>query len=603
MATLEERLRSSETACLVPTSGVRYFLEPDTVAPGTCIVRHQHEALSEGWLVFTNPASILQASNPDGVQAVLDGVEEATARGAYAVGFLSYEAGSGIDSSIETRRSEWGVLAWFGVYECAPEFVRELPPVYKDPNVVGRGSDMDNSEYVEAFAKVKDALREGESYQVNLTYRHQFETDVDAFSFFSSRCGVNPPPYAAFVHGGDWQVCSFSPELFLLRRGSKVETKPMKGTIERGSTPKEESRNRAILSNSPKVRAENLMIVDMVRNDLGRVANPGTVRVPELMAIETHRDILQMTSTVSAEVHATTGDLLKATFPPASVTGAPKVQTCRIISRLEKSPRHVYCGAVGFCAPNDVACFNVAIRTALFRDGQGEYGVGGGVVWDSVAEEEYAEAELKASILRTPADPWVLVESFAANASADLREKHRKRMAASAKELGVPFDEDAAGEAFQVVAPTGKVRVTLRADGCFETQVTKSRLREGVITARLASHAVRSTDPNLRHKTSSRRLTQALLEEAAPADEVLLHNERGEVTEFVWGNVVLELDGDLVTPPPDCGCLAGITVSDLACTGRLRYEVVKVEDLARATRIWLANAVVGLRLVSLEGVS
>lgn len=553
----------------IPVRKITYFAQED-LAPGDALVRFEAPGEVPGWLVCREPRVVLSANRFEDVPAVL----QQASNGGFAVGFVSYEAAPAFDPALQVKQSTFPLLAQFAVYDSV-DFARELPP--RQAAIEDGSDDWDFAAYEKAFWKVKQALAEGTSYQVNLTYRRHFKGSA-AYDLFCSRCGVAPPPYSAFIQGDEFAICSFSPELFFRLCDGHLTSEPMKGTAPFDSL----GSNAEDLRTRPKTRAENLMIVDMVRNDFGRIAGSGTVSVPELMAVQRHGDLFQMVSRVCAETDASVLEVFRALFPAASVTGAPKVETCRLIAEFESSPRNVYCGAVGFMVEG-FAQFSVAIRTALIQGAGGEYGIGGGVVWDSEAADEYAEAQSKASVLQNSALSWALVEAFAPGADV---EPHLLRMRASSTGLGVP-----APIAFPGTNGQGpKVRILCDRNGNIQAEQGASRVPEGLLKVTWARDPVASQDPNFRHKTTSRP------REGPPPylDEILYFNEFGHATEFRWGSLVVEIGGRRFTPPPEDGCLPGITVQGIETRSLTRAEV------EGADHIWFANAVVGFREVLLQ---
>ncbi len=340
------------------------------------------------WLLLEDPVTILETREPQRVPDVLKDIERLTfVHGFHAAGFVTYEAGAAF--GLRTRHSELRLpLAWFACF--APDRVRRgpLPAAAGDYTLGPLRASRSRAECLVAFDRIRSHLAAGDSYQVNYTFRLTGDFAGDAAALFADLVENQRGAHAAFLHAGDWSICSASPELFFSRDGSRVVMRPMKGTAPRGRTVDEDLAAREALRDSPKQRAENVMIVDMVRNDLGRVAEWGSVEVPELFSVERYPNVWQMTSTVTARTSASLADLFEALHPSASVTGAPKVRTMEILEALEPEPRGVYTGAIGYVAPDGSARFNVAIRTAVIDHPAGSvaFGVGSGIVWDSDAD-------------------------------------------------------------------------------------------------------------------------------------------------------------------------------------------------------------------------
>ena len=411
---------------------------------------------------------------------------------------------------------------------------------------------------------------------------------------------------SAYLDTGRFALCSASPELFFTLDGQTITGRPMKGTLKRGRTNTEDAARAAWLQADPKNRAENVMIVDMIRNDLGRIAETGSVHVPELFSAERYPTLWQMTSTVRAQTRAPLSEIFTALFPCASITGAPKVSTMGIIRALETTPRRIYTGSIGFLAPGRQAHFNVAIRTLLVDRAQAsaEYGLGGGIVWDSTASGEYEEALLKAQILTRPAPSFDLFTTLCWTPSEGcfLRERHIRRLADSAFYFGFNLDV-AALEAYldqltESFSEPMRVRITLTRHGTLAHQAVPLPEKSATpLRVSLAPAPVNSEEVFLFHKTTRREMYPP---PAPGTDESLLYNQRGELTEFTIGNLIAELDNQLVTPPLDCGLLPGTMRAELLESGQIREKIIRIEDLPRCTQLWLVNAVRGWVRVQLD---
>ncbi|WP_228350459.1 aminodeoxychorismate synthase component I [Rhodocaloribacter litoris] len=357
-------------------------------------------------LLFVDPVRVLSARTPAGVHRVLAGIDAAVARGLYVAGFLSYEAGYALERAAAPPQPPAALpLAWFGVYRAPAVLGAGAVAALLDDRAPYRVSDgrfaYAPGAYARRVAAVRALIREGDVYQINLTGPYRFRFEGSARAFYAACRRRQPVRYGAWIRLAEALVLSCSPELFFERRGDLVRTRPMKGTIRRGRTADEDEALRQRLRHDEKSRAENLMIVDLLRNDLSRCCLPGSVRVPALFTIETYPTLIQMTSTVEGTLRPGTGyaGLFRALFPCGSVTGAPKLRAMQHIRTLEPGPRGVYCGAIGYAAPGDEAVFNVAIRTITLRGDAGVMGTGSGIVWDSNAEDEYAECLLKTRFL------------------------------------------------------------------------------------------------------------------------------------------------------------------------------------------------------------
>jgi len=373
----------------------------------------------------------------------------------------------------------------------------------------------------------------------------------------------------------------------------------MKGTVRRGLTPEEDKELADWLHNSIKNRAENVMIVDMIRNDLGRIARIGSVHVPELFVVEKYPTLLQMTSTVEASTGATLDEIFSALFPCASITGAPKVSTLNIIAELEATPRKLYTGSIGYILPNRKAQFSVAIRTALIdrQTHQAEYGVGGGIVWDSTCADEYSEALLKARVLTESPREFSLVETllWTPQEGYFLRDKHLTRIRDSAEYFGFEFAKDDMEIYLDELAASftspQRVRILLSRFGELKSEARSFQADTRIFKVCLTRHPIQSNDVFLYHKTTQREAYDNGLIVPQVYSDVLLYNEKNELTEFTIGNLVVEMNGELFTPPISCGLLGGTFRASLLEAGQIKERVIKVEDLKKYQKVFLINSV------------
>jgi len=435
------------------------------------------------WLCFENPLTVIQLDTSDGVREALCRIEEAVGTGLYAAGFLSYEASSGFDPALKTHSSPTVPTLWFGLYSS----VRELDALPADQgsfHVDGWESTVNEAEYAEALSRIREYIRAGDTYQVNYTLRLRSHFEGDPYGLFQALFRAQPARYSAYFNNGDLALCSASPELFLSIQGRHIVSRPMKGTSRRGLTIEEDDQLARELNQSVKNRAENVMIVDMVRNDLGRIADPGTVEVTRSFDVERYPTVLQMTSNVVAESSSSFADIMAALFPCASITGAPKVRTMEIIRELENTPRGLYTGCIGYLAPGTIetrrAEFNVAIRTVVLdlKTEEAEYGAGGGIVWDSEVQGEYEECLAKARILTTTIPEYDLLETmlWTPEEGLFLIEEHLERLAGSARYFDYYFvEQDVRSQLSEAISGLEehphRVRLTLSRTGSLQITV------------------------------------------------------------------------------------------------------------------------------------
>lgn len=569
-----------------------------------------HAPRHGGYLHFRQPAGILAAWEPGDIPDLLSEVEaQVNHAGRFAAGFLGYEAAPAFDPAfcVRSGRPLGLPLAWFGLYARA-----EAQALSGERAVLPDGSwqsEVELAEYQQNIHKIKHHIARGDTYQVNYTYRLRSPWSGPVQSVFNALAAAHRPPYAAFLENEGWAICSLSPELFFELDGELITSRPMKGTAPRGRQLTDDREWAEWLRHSEKNRAENVMIVDMVRNDLGRIARTGSVCVPELFSIEKYPTVWQMTSTVQARSQAGFFEIFQALFPCASITGAPKIRTMEIITELETSPRQVYTGAIGFFAPGRQAQFNVAIRTMLVdqRAAQAEYSVGGGIVWDSQPQEEWAETKTKARVLSELPQPFELLETMRWTPEAGwfLLEEHLERLAGSAEYFDYPLDT-AAVRAQLAQLEAGfhgqdyRVRLLLGLSGALRLEAVPLGPHPTARSVGLARQPVPSSERFLYHKTTWREIYARARAEASAVDEVLLWNERGELTEATIANVVLEQAGQWYTPPVECGLLPGTFRARLLAEGRVQERVIPVATLPDYERIYLANSVWGLWEVALE---
>ena len=576
----------------------------EPAAPDSDFVALRDEAAGR-WLRFRHPVATVAAARIEEVLPGLREVERAVAdHGLHAAGWVAYEAAPAFDAALAVRPPGPLPLLWFGLFAEPEPF--DLPPAA----AAGPGDwrpDVAPAAYETAFAEIKRRIRAGDTYQVNYSYRLRCDAfAADPWQAFLALVHAQRAPFGAYVAAGPWRLCSASPELFFRLDGTRLESRPMKGTAARGRSAAEDRARRAALLASEKERAENLMILDMARNDLGRVARPGTVGVLRLCKPEKYPTVWQLVSAVAADTDASVAEIFAALFPPASIVGAPKARTMEIIAGLEASPRQAYTGAIGFLAPGRRAQFNVAIRTLLadVRAGRAEYGVGGGVVWDSEPGAEQAECRAKARILSAPPPPpFDLLETMLWTPADGIRllELHLARLRESADYFDYPCDlariraeiEDRA-RAFP--AAPQRLRLRLASDGAPALEAAPlAPLGAGpFFRVALARRPVDRNDVFLHHKTTHRGVYEAAKADCPGHDDVILWNEAGEATESTIANLAVEIDGALCTPPIDCGLLPGVARAELLARGVLRERPISLAELRAAPRLFLLNSVRGL---------
>jgi para-aminobenzoate synthetase/4-amino-4-deoxychorismate lyase len=550
------------------------------------------------------PSRWLRAGHADELRAVIASAEAAARAGAWVLGGLRYEAAAALDPALSTHRAA-APLAEFAVYDVPPEPWPE--PVAAYTGLLGwRDGEPDATPAIEC---IRDYIRAGDCYQVNLTTRLQADAPgLDPAQLFFALHASQPGGFCLFLREAG--VASVSPELFFDWRpvpGAKASwllaAQPMKGTAPRGRDRVADEAAQAHLRTSEKERAENLMIVDLLRNDLSRVAQLGSVRVPRLFELHALPTVWQMTSTVTAVSRAglTLADAFAALFPCGSVTGAPKFRATQIIRELELTPRGWYCGALGLIQPGGVATFNVPIRTVEFEGGRLRAGLGSAITLDSEPAAEIAEWRAKSRFLARAEAPVAALETLLLDHGVAVRgEAHLARMQRTARHFGLRFSlAEAKARLLELgrLHAQGRWRLRLSCDaqGRLEHSLVPFTPTTGPVRLALADRPIATLGPGaefLVHKTT-RREAYAGFDKPSDAFDVILWNEAGELTECSFGNLAVQLDGHWLTPPVACGLLPGVLRAELLAQGRLREARLPKAELARAEGLAFFNSLRG----------
>ncbi len=559
---------------------------------------------------MTDPQAYVEARTAAEVPGALAELDTGVENGLIAAGYFAYELGYVFEPRLrQLMPDDAGPLLRFHLYgrhECLDAKARARWLLHQAKGGAFSGkvrASLDPETYRQKHERVRQLIGDGDVYQVNLTMKLLLEGDGDPFETYrvlreKARAGA-----CAFLRFADEDVLSFSPELFFRISDGRIFARPMKGTTSRAPGLDDDLEQRRILAEDEKQRAENLMIVDLLRNDLARVSAAGSVEVSDLFTVETFPAYHTLTSGIQGRLNmpATLSQVLPALFPCGSVTGAPKIRAMEIIREVEETPRGVYCGAVGYTA-RDMMAFNVAIRTISVRDGRAEMGVGGGIVWDSEASSEHAECLLKARFLTEQLDAFRLIETmrWCSGSGFHLIGRHLARMKRSSRYFGFRFDETSVRRHLESVVAgaegTKRVRVTLGVRGDTQVEAETIELPDGDTVWRFALSTVRvnSRDWRLYHKTTRREPHDEALARSA-CEEVVLTNERGELTEGSRTNLFVERDGVWLTPPLSSGVLAGCLRQEMLESSDLKVfeQVLYAEDLASGT-VWFGNSLRGL---------
>lgn len=575
--------------------------------------------------LFENPGAIFIARRPEEVEPVLLAADAARREsGGSLAGFIAYEAGLALEPKLMPLAAAitgaTGPLVWLGLF--AEE--RVLSPAQTDAWLAGQGEgeaslgplepQLSPGGYAEAFETLQEAIRAGDIYQANLTFPLAGSYRGDPLALYAALRPAARAGYGGILFDGMHWLLSLSPELFVSLRGNAAKVKPMKGTRPRGRNGEEDRALAEELAGSVKDKAENLMIVDLMRNDLSRVAEPGSVTVEKPFAVESYPTLHQMVSTVHAKLldGKDAIDLVRAIFPCGSITGAPKIRAMELIRNVERDPRGPYCGAIGRIGPDGDAAFNVAIRTLRLtpiENGQGQavLGVGSAIVADSDVEAEWRECIVKGAFTRqkspdyrAPACDLIETMRFDPESGIELLELHLERMKASAQELGFGFDRHATRNqiqalCFELEAPA-RIRLLSARSGTISLEAAPlPETDAGPLSCIALPIPVDPGDWRLRHKTSDRGFYENALQSArdAGASEALLVRADGLVTEGCFTNIFVEDDGDvLLTPPAGLGLLPGVFRRSLLDSGKAREAALSLADLEGG--FFLGNAVRGL---------
>jgi para-aminobenzoate synthetase / 4-amino-4-deoxychorismate lyase len=579
------------------------------------------DAANHNSYLFLNPTRLIVANRLEDIPSLFREIEVALDQGQWVAGYLSYECGYHFERFPNIKVPK--PLAWFGVYtqvkvfdHCQAVNDREPAAVLHEnvssSEAIAAHLDLEISKesYVATIARIKEHLAAGNTYQVNFTDRIAFNSPLPPAQVYSALSAQQRVAYGAFLNIEGQPIISLSPELFLKAEGDRITTRPMKGTMPRGLDRADDERMANLLRNDEKNRSEHVMIVDLLRNDLGRICRSGTVQVQEPFSIERYDTLHQMTSTVVGGLQPGISlyDIFRGLFPSGSITGAPKHRTMQIIRELERQFRGVYTGAIGFIGPNRSSVFNVAIRTLVMQDGHVTMGVGGGIVADSDPEDEYRECLLKASFVTRRNEPFQLIETMLWDGEFKLLSLHLDRMESSALYFGFEFDRPRITSALLDLCKAAgfdakiryRIRLTLTKSGRAATEMSPYPNETSDIRIWLTDERTSSSDPFRRHKTTRREPYDRLYAKAREHgfEDVIFANEDGEITEGAISNIFIARMGKLLTPPVSSGVLPGVLRRHILETRDGSGEaVLNVDDLKSADGIYLCSSLRGLRRV------
>jgi len=542
--------------------------------------------------VFRKPERIITAHHRSDLQETFAHIEAAQTNGKWLAGWMSYELGHALETRFGPPNAPLIKLGVFDTPAKHPSadwlYTRDIPALNFKPNWT-------EAEYLKRFESVQKYLRAGDCYQVNLTFPMHAKSEACANQIYAAFRRRQPGRYGAVISLGETDIVSFSPELFFERKGRQMRMRPMKGTRPRSHNAKLDAEILTKMQAEPKSRAENLMIVDLLRNDLSRLCEPGSVNVPELFTLETYPTLHQMTSQVTGTLKAkvTWADIFQSLFPCGSVTGAPKIRAMEIISELESGPRGAYCGAVGYIAPRGDASFSVAIRTIQKSGNNLRYDVGSGVVLDSDGPDEYRECLLKSHIFDI--EPEGIIETFRRLPNGDIPREdiHINRLKDSIGNRAKP-----AIQSTQTITPQEDLRIRLIAkpDTLTTEEMPYTELDTPLLLG-LSRYALGNTVQETQHKTTARDFYDgecARLKALIGADEVIFLNSENALCEGSFTSLFVEKNGTLLTPALSCGLLPGVLRQALIEQGNAVEAVLTLEDIKTAEAIFVGNSLRGL---------
>ena len=556
--------------------------------------------------IFTDAIKELKTKDIKEVKPLLDELEAYQNEGYYAVGYVSYEAAPAFE--IKFQVIDGPLMSEYLLYFTVHETVQTEPiPLTYDPITLPKSWQELTSaeEYKAAIEHIHHHIRQGDTYQVNYTVQLQQNLTADPFAIYNRLVVEQNAHYNAFIQHDDVSIISISPELFFKKDGDKLTTRPMKGTTNRGLTTETDLAQARWLAQDQKNRSENMMIVDLLRNDMNRISKIGSEDVKSLCQVEQYSTVWQMTSTIETQLlpNSRLSDVFQALFPCGSITGAPKIATMEIIKKVEKQPRGVYCGAIGILVPQGPSIFNVAIRTLQMEGTKAIYGVGGGITWDSNWEAEYEETKQKAAVLYRQNPKFDLISTGRIHQGKLLfLEEHIKRLQESSRYFDYPFNAEKAHYQVEALCQSldldkdYRLKMSLAKDGELKFEHTQlTNLSKDFCQARLVEQRHPLDSPYTFFKTSYRPHLSIELHEQ------IYYNHEGQLLETSIGNIVLKIEDQLYTPPVHLGLLNGIYRQSLIAVNKLKEKVLTVKDLKQAQAIYGCNAVRGLYELKVEG--
>ncbi len=549
--------------------------------------------------IFTQPIKELKTRDLAEVVDLLAQVESYQEQGYYVVGYVSYEAAPAFEEKLAVHKAPLlgEYLLYFTVHDSVE--TSPIPLTYDEVDLPSNWQEVTSAEdYEKAIAQIHHHLRQGDTYQVNYTVQLKQDLNANPFAIYNRMVVEQEAGYNAYVEHDDMAVISMSPELFFEQNDRELTTRPMKGTTQRGVTDQEDLAQASWLEQDPKNRSENMMIVDLLRNDMNRISEVGSEHVERLCQVEQYSTVWQMTSTIKSQLREDVDlvAIFRSLFPCGSITGAPKIATMEIIKKLEPQPRGVYCGTIGILLPNGRRIFNVAIRTIQLHQGKAIYGVGGGITWDSTWESEYREVHQKSAVLyRKQARFQLITTGKISQKSLLFEEQHLERLTKASRYFAYPFDSKDLRQKIEIECQACashqdyRLRISLSKSGEIElSRQILTPLSPSFCQAKLCLQKADLQQAFTYFKTTHRPYL------TLGKQEIIYHNAAGELLETSIGNLVLKIDGKLYTPPINLGILSGIYRQHLLGKGQVEEKILTLADLNQAEAVFGCNAVRGL---------
>ncbi|UOG41638.1 aminodeoxychorismate synthase component I [Leptospira noguchii] len=556
-----------------------------------------------GKIIFRNPIKTIEVYHFDTLLTSLNEINAYIKQGYYVAGFISYEAGYFFSNMNWKENDTVLPLLYFAVFQ-NPEKFSEIETGPSQNYGFYISSIPNRKMYFENLDTIRTKLYQGEIYQINYTDKIFFDFEGDILSFYKALSERQPVPYGSWIRTYNWDILSFSPELFFEKKEKTLITKPMKGTYPRGKSTKEDKKNAQALINSEKEKAENLMITDLMRNDLGKISKKGSVQVQNLFSVEKYKTIFQMTSTIQSELSDSIEwkDIFKELFPGGSITGAPKLRAMQLIRELEK-PRGIYTGAIGVIQPNQNAVFSIGIRTLELKKGKGNIGIGSGITWDSDPEKEWFEILEKAKFFTEASNKFSLFETILyKNGIFYFQKEHLQRIKNSAKKFGFPFSEQEWISCLKKVSTncpsfgSYRVKISLNSFGKFtyEFQILENFQKKGTLV--VCNVLIDSSSEFRKHKTNLREIYDREGKRSREAGhlDILFLNEKKEITEGSISNIFVKIGDSYFTPPTSSGLLPGIFRNRLLKRKGFYEKTFSLEDLFRSDSVFLCNSLRGI---------